>query len=415
MVWATSTRSKLPWIGLSIYGASTLTSMAGMSIGTAILVASLLATPHLKPALLALRKELSQDAASRRFFWATVGLIAAMLLSLVVAAIHPVVHNQIPIYPRAQVFAKLAYLLWPFVLLLAWRLTPAQQTNTVLRAWWWTFATVSLFAIPEFFWGWPRSQGNPDLEPFHHPVLLLGHHLSVASIWIFPFFITLDALAKRRFQKVASRQILVAALLLALLILVLLYSRILWIALPVGLAAWVLAALPRRWAMGALVLLTLLGALATQLPAVQRRWNTHTGRSDRWQLWNANLHLFQERPVTGIGFGNPIEAVRQYYVEIHPGWKNPFVGHAHNLYLEMLTGTGVIGLAVLLIWLGSLVGLIVAHGRLNVPDTLPVGLLCALLVFLINGLTQVNLWESKVFHQVAWMAGWVLSWRRPNA
>jgi hypothetical protein len=36
------------------------------------------------------------------------------------------------------------------------------------------------------------------------------------------------------------------------------------------------------------------------------------------------------------------------------------------------------------------------------------GILSALIVFQINGLTQVNFWEAKVQHQLMWMVGWIL-------
>jgi O-antigen ligase len=106
-----------------------------------------------------------------------------------------------------------------------------------------------------------------------------------------------------------------------------------------------------------------------------------------------------------------MEVVRQHFLQFRPDSPSHFVGHAHNLYLDTATSSGVIGLVALLVWIAALTA-VVLQGR-RAPHhsfATPIGLLCALVVFLLNGLTQVNLWEGKVFHQVAWIAGWALSW-----
>jgi hypothetical protein len=37
------------------------------------------------------------------------------------------------------------------------------------------------------------------------------------------------------------------------------------------------------------------------------------------------------------------------------------------------------------------------------------GLFCAWIVLHLNGLTQVNVWEGKVEHQMAWALAWALA------
>ena len=41
------------------------------------------------------------------------------------------------------------------------------------------------------------------------------------------------------------------------------------------------------------------------------------------------------------------------------------------------------------------------------------GLLCAWIVFQLNGLTQVNFWEGKVMHQMMWAVAWSFVWLIP--
>ena len=46
----------------------------------------------------------------------------------------------------------------------------------------------------------------------------------------------------------------------------------------------------------------------------------------------------------------------------------------------------------------------------NDPERAPLakGWACAWIVFHLNGLTQVNFWEAKVQHQMAWVIAWSL-------
>ena len=76
-----------------------------------------------------------------------------------------------------------------------------------------------------------------------------------------------------------------------------------------------------------------------------------TGRvGKRTAIWLAGMKLFQERPLTGIGAGTFAEAVE------------PLIGRdlaAHNVYVSVLTETGIIGflvlvLALLTLWIVAL-------------------------------------------------------------
>jgi len=85
-----------------------------------------------------------------------------------------------------------------------------------------------------------------------------------------------------------------------------------------------------------------------------------------------------------------------------------FSGHAHNNLIDMLGGTGAIGTAAWLFWCAVVLVITLRAARKNAGFAR--GLLCAWIVFHINGLTQVNFWDAKVEHQMAWMLAWTLSW-----
>jgi len=132
------------------------------------------------------------------------------------------------------------------------------------------------------------------------------------------------------------------------------------VAAAVGVVAALLVARGRRLHLGALVVLTvsLIGLwLSTSSPQTWDRirdFETDTGRQDLWQVaWK----MSEDNLVAGVGAGN-FETRAATYVR-EPGQieradlilDNPHV--AHNVYLQQLAETGVIGLALLLGLLGA--------------------------------------------------------------
>ncbi len=395
-----------------LYAVLSLTSMAPMNIGAGLLLLAFILTT---PSAAQLRNEtrnLLGDLATRRLLLASLFLVAACLASWVHLAIDPVVHAGQSARLEPTDALKLWYLIWPFVLALGWgRLSPHERVQ-VFRCWLWVFFLISWIGVQQFFTGWPRHQGNPSLPGYNHPVLFLGHHLSVASVWIFPFFVALDWMISPENRQAlrVPRGFWPALFAANAFVLFFLYSRTLWIALPLGLVLWGLLRLSKRWSIGLVLLLLAAGGTAYFQPAVQQRLHDSLGRTDRYQLWAADLALFRERPLFGTGFKKTSDTVTYYLQEKNPGQTQFFVGHAHNIYLEMLTSTGVVGLAAFLVWI--LFALLATRSGARVATlATPVAVRLAWLVFLINGLTQVNFWEGKVIHQLMWITGWTLTWR----
>ena len=65
----------------------------------------------------------------------------------------------------------------------------------MLQTWIITLAVLSAVGVIQYFSGWPQAAEDPEARRNrYHATILLGHHLSVASILIFPFFAALDFL-----------------------------------------------------------------------------------------------------------------------------------------------------------------------------------------------------------------------------
>ena len=112
-----------------------------------------------------------------------------------------------------------------------------------------------------------------------------------------------------------------------------------------------------------------------------------------------------------MGYGENIAALPEYYKKLGAP-ADMLVSHAHNQYLHMLAGTGVIGLIIyLVIVLYFLILALRVWYRLSSRETyhqgLALGLVGAQVAFLVGGFTEANLEHSKMKHTVIFL--WALT------
>lgn len=399
--------SRIHWtaLGLSLYAMMNLTSMATMNIAAVVLVVLLICDGGWRQFWNELT-QLFKNGTIRKYTDFTFALVIVCFLSLLFAQLFPLTfigkEPQEFAVPWFRGLGKMWYFFFPFFLLLGWKRLSLAKQGFILKIWLISFGVLSFVGIFQFFTGWLRSQPNPLLPGYYHPIMLLGHHLSVASIWIFPFFVSLECWVNReaRLRIQISRLWLTAFLGSALFVLILGYSRTLWVSLPVGLIFWALLRLPKRLSLLVVIGVVFLSIILFHIPAIQERIHHHMGVGDRVELWKANWDFFKSRPFFGVGLTRG-DGLSYYYFQWKYPTQNPnifFIGHAHNLFLELLSGIGILGLVAWLFWMGYGISLFVRGNSF-----LKFGVLAAWFVFLLNSLTQVNFWESKVLHQVMWI------------
>ena len=402
---------KTQWIawGLGIYAVLILTSMASMSLGIGVVLISLLVAcrgPRVFFQLICSEFVRRDQKEMRRYFGLTMFLTVACGVSLIGATINPLSYGgRGPVVSFWPDMAKSWYFFLPLILVPALRLLSEKQKQGVLLSWLMAFAILSVLGIFQYFLGWPKAQGIPFNEPRFHATLFLGHHLSVASIFSFPFFIALDLTRRTVF----SKYFLVPIIAIGLTALVATYSRMLWIALPVGILIWVAWILPRKWAILTVVFTGFAAGALLKVPAINTRMSYFGGVSERKILWQANYEFFKARPFTGVGWHHNLE-LSGYYLKIFGNPDLPiFSGHAHSNFFEVMGSLGVLGLVAWFLWNCFVISLPIRYRK--APDAyLARGVVCAWIVFQINGLTQVNFWESKVIHSMMWVVAWTLVW-----
>lgn len=188
---------------------------------------------------------------------------------------------------------------------------------------------------------------------------------------------------------------------IALLVVVLLAgTRSAWLMLLVGIAVMYLPLMGTRRALamlGAIALgMSLLGALAYQYSApfearIERSLQAWRGDSEgldhalagRLPIWSTASSMITAHPVNGVG----VRAFRHAYAE-HAQPDDPWLdfqaeggaAHAHQIVLEVLSETGVLGL---LLWLSAVIGLLRCSVR-NAEDNPAAHAALAAMLFPLN-------------------------------
>ena len=365
-----------------------------MSIGIGVVLAGALIGFASPRALFAAMRDRAREPAAKRYLWATNFLTAACFLSLLFAKLTPLVlAGEKPNVQFLKDMWKAWYFYWPFLLVPCLLALAPETRRRAYRVYLYAFGLVAAIGIVEFFTGWPIGQGIPYLSvKRYHVVGFAGFHLSFASIAIFPFFVVLAEIFEERWVPRAHAALIA---LLGFLAIFGTYSRQVWISLPVGLFLFAVLRLPRRKAALAIGLGALAAFGAFQIPAVRERAMNGMGIQERLDLWRINFEFFKMRPITGVGWHHNLPMAGAWYRQFRPEVTSPFIGHAHSNLFEFLAGLGAVGLAAYLFWTWTTL-----RQAIRVGGALGAAFFSAWIVFHLNGLTQVNLWESKVLHSM---------------
>jgi O-antigen ligase len=374
--------------GYIIYAISTLGSQAMMSIGIAF---ALLGQWVFFGGPIGYWKKLRETgrlpSVKKYLFWSNL-LNFACLVSLVGAYFYPVTYGGVtPQVKFVKDLWKCWYLYWPVLLLPGFIALSKERFTVFLRGYLGVALFICALGFIQFFTGFPTKRDIPGFPNLYHVQGLFGHHLSFASIMIFPFFLALEEAFKHLGTKGNFLRFLgVAVMFVALLGT---FSRMLWLGLPIGLGLFLLLQLRgrKRWVTVVLFIVGL--GLFSQIPQVRDRALNGMGTTERLTLWKINFEFFEKRPFTGVGWHHNLPLSAGWFNEHFPGETKKFVGHAHNNFIEVAAAMGIFGLIAFLGWCGNV---------FRLSWQLSAGLFAAWVVFHLNGLTQVNFWEAKVLH-----------------
>jgi O-antigen ligase len=401
--------------GLMIfYALSTLISTAVMSLGFGVLVLLFLITPDLKLRCI----ELWQNRLTRQYLLVSLLLFSVLFLSTVIAAgRNPPLYNHPLDVKIFQECKKLIYLFTPLMVVSIFSRLPQDTVWKVLKSYWIFLGFLVVIGVIQFFTGWPRSQGLPNGNSA--AVLFMGLSLSVSSVLslaAFPLFsLTISKIRKKYIEPLTLDKIrtwLWLVLSLGLMTIIFLtFSRMSWFTLPVGVFILILIYFGRKIFfktvfMGCLVL----GLALFSSPIFRDRALSKGGYQDRIELWRGHFGLFLDHPWIGVGFRQNAKlvetVVRSQYAAKNQKPPIEFFGsHAHNNWIEILASAGLMGFISFLVWNVYLFSSLFKGYRTNKYSWWFLGFVIGFFVFHLNGLTQVNFWDSKVLHTLMFLTG----------
>ena len=133
------------------------------------------------------------------------------------------------------------------------------------------------------------------------------------------------------------------------------------------------------------------------------------GKLDRFKFWQVHWQMILDSPLIGHGHAWLKHHKREIYYN-HLGFENLVNKYnAHNLYLEILTNVGILGMMGILS--GGLI-ILSSYGRMTEKTEHKVlysALLIALISNLLNGMTNNSLFDSNIIYIYLFLS-WVLTW-----
>jgi hypothetical protein len=201
------------------------------------------------------------------------------------------------------------------------------------------------------------------------------------------------------------RPLIAAALALQGLGMILHFKRGVWLAFL--LVSVCHGGISRRWK--PLLAVAILAAASLLYPAVRTRvtalpslWADEAG--GRYALWTDVAPALLPRYPQGMGWC----AVNHDDLSAHTGYVQAKLNHLHNNILQVALETGWLGLAAWGCWMGVALGVMVRNVRQirdPVPGALALGILCAFIGLLVNGMVEYNFGDTELLMLFCFLMG----------
>jgi hypothetical protein len=244
-----------------------------------------------------------------------------------------------------------------------------------------------------------RGTGALRYRPYGLFKMTLTYACSFAMFGLIPF--SLSFLGRRFWLLQAAAWIIFLSVFMT-------FSRGVWISLGVSVVIllWFL------WRNALLYLpfiaATLAGLALASSPVLRARVMSftdthHESNSERMDLWRANLLMFKTHPIVGVGYeNNGPPVVDEYYREL--GITSEFKSHAHNNYLNFLSGAGLPGFLAYMAFICGALWVTWRNVRRFAASKsalyyLTLASFGAQIVLHVGGLTEYNFGDAEVQYQ----------------
>jgi len=200
---------------------------------------------------------------------------------------------------------------------------------------------------------------QPDLKIGPMVLGTFNHHLTFSNIYLFYACVFLGLALYG-----ASKRWAYGALAgLVLLLCFWSYSRAAWLAIPISVGVLLLPQGKKRVGISVLLAVLLAVVLFVSSPAALERGLRPFLASEegltltpRFRLWQIQFELFKSSPLIGVGWNNNERFCAESFHKLFPGAQFDFCGHAHSTLLQVLSTTGILGVAAFLMLWGAIFG-----------------------------------------------------------
>lgn len=281
---------------------------------------------------------------------------------------------------------------WIITLLsIAYLMNKFVMSKTIVKCVALTILSLNIIAIFLYFYNHqPRTAG------IFNAVMAFSHNIAP----LFCLF-TIISITGWKYQHGAERVLISTVAVTSGVLTILSLTRGVWIGSSIALVICLLLWNIKRGALILIVLAVLSSAMVFSSSRMQDRLFSKTyeetsSNDVRKSLWKANLRMVQDHPILGVGHNQNRYHLRKYYDELgYP--PEMLISHAHNQYLQVWAGTGTLGLLCYIYFLFSIFKT-AWSGYKNASSEnkgLMLGLIAALLCFVIGALTEANFNISK--------------------
>lgn len=289
-------------------------------------------------------------------------------------------------------------------------------------------AIISAYSIWQYFYGIDLIRGARHVieptdfrgdQPIYRAEGVFGSSMtfgnSIALSWCFPIAWLLHGRLKatKNSGRLQWTYVLAAVCsILGLLAILATMTRGVWLSAIAALLVMSAKAHRRGLILIAGAVVLFVGISTVFLPELSGRMQSitdtkHSSNSARVQVWRANFEIFKENPVLGIGYGVNEDVVGEYYERI--GITDGFKGHAHNTFLQFLSGTGLLGFLCFATFTIYFLVITWRLGRQSTrdpsvessewPKIFIEGAFGAQIAMIVGGLTECNFKDAEVNHQ----------------
>jgi len=284
-----------------------------------------------------------------------------------------------------------------------------------------TVSLMGLFALGQFVQGWEWPRPESVLAPWGHYFRVTGFfntpqsfagNLGMATFFLLGYGLAGSVGASRVTQKLPLH--LAVSAVMGALGVVLTLTRSAWFA-GATIAVLALGRFKKSWGALALLALMCLSGLTVYSGSVFS--DRLSGEVDlniqsieiRQELWSANWRMFSEYPILGVGPGQNVKQLENYYD--NGAVEYAIIDRAHNNILEHLAGQGIFAAIFYLIFSGYFIWIAYWLSRQqsfgDFARGIGSGSLFAQIYFQALGLVDSNFFDQEVKNAVVYL--WALT------